>query len=45
MAKKHLHLGQILKKLLFDRAMKAADLAREINIPPPTIHRLGTKTK
>lgn len=42
MSKKYLKLGPILKRLLFDRDMKAADLAREIDIPPPTIHRLIT---
>lgn len=42
MAKKYLHLGNILKRLLFDKDMKPVDLAREVNIPPPTIHRLVT---
>lgn len=42
MAKKYLELGEILKKLLFDRSMKPVQLAREIGIPPPTIHRLIT---
>ncbi len=42
MARKYTQLGTILKKLLFDRGMKPVDLAREINIPPPTIHRLVT---
>lgn len=42
MAQKYLKLGNILKKLLFDNNMKASDLAREVNIPPPTIHRLIT---
>ncbi len=42
MAKKYLSLGKVLKKLLFERDLKPADLAREVNIPPPTIHRLIT---
>jgi len=42
MAKKYLKLGNILKRLLFDRDMKPIDLAREVNLPAPTIHRLIT---
>lgn len=42
MAQKYLKLGSVLKKLLFDHNMKAIDLAREVNLPPPTIHRLIT---
>ena len=42
MAKKYLNLGKKLKKLLFDRGMKPVDLARGVNMPPPTIHRLVT---
>lgn len=42
MAKKYLHIGKILKRLLFDNNMKSVDLARKVNIPPPTIHRLIT---
>jgi SOS-response transcriptional repressor LexA len=42
MAQKYLKLGSILRRLLFDNDMKAADLAREVNIPAPTIHRLIT---
>ena len=40
MAKKYPHLGQRLKKLLFDRNMKPVDLARELDLPQPTIHRI-----
>ena len=40
MAKKYQQLSKILKKLLFDKEMKCVDLAREVNIPQPTIHRL-----
>lgn len=42
MAKIYPKLGCILKKLLFDHDIKPADLSREINLPPPTIHRLIT---
>jgi SOS-response transcriptional repressor LexA len=42
MSKKYLKLSTILKKLLFTHDMKAVDLAREVNVPPPTIHRLIT---
>ena len=42
MAKKYIHLGKILKKLLFDKGIKPADLAREVNLPSPTVHRLVT---
>lgn len=42
MAKEYLQLSRILKRLLFEKDMKPADLARELNIPPPTIHRLVT---
>ena len=40
MAKKYLKLSSILKKLLFDKNMKPIDLARELDLPQPTIHRL-----
>jgi transcriptional regulator with XRE-family HTH domain len=42
MAQKYYKLGDVLRRLLFDWNMKPADLAREVNIPPPTIHRLLT---
>lgn len=42
MAKKFLKLGTVLKTLLFEKNMKPVDLAREVNLPPPTIHRLVT---
>lgn len=42
MSKKYTQLARILKKLLFERNMRPIDLAREANIPPPTIHRLIT---
>ncbi len=42
MAKKISKLGATLKKLLFYKDMRPVDLAREVNLPPPTIHRLIT---
>lgn len=42
MAKKHLKLGQVLKRLLFAHDIRPADLSREVKIPQPTIHRLIT---
>jgi transcriptional regulator with XRE-family HTH domain len=42
MAKKYPRLASILKKLLFERDIKASDLARAVDLPPPTIHRLIT---
>ncbi len=42
MTKKYEHLGQTLKKLLFDKNMRPADLAREANVPVTTIHRIVT---
>lgn len=42
MAKKYPKLSKILKKLLFDKDMKVIDLARQVKLPQPTIHRLVT---
>lgn len=42
MTKKYENLGHILKKLLFDKNMRPADLAREANLPITTVHRLVT---
>ena len=42
MAKKYLNLSKILKKLLFEKDIKAADLSRAVNMPHPTVHRLIT---
>ena len=42
MAKHYPKLSKILRKFLFERDMKPADLAREVNLPQPTIHRLVT---
>lgn len=47
MAKRYTKLSQILKKLLFDKGMSGADLARAVNMPIATIHRLvsGASTR
>lgn len=42
MVKKYPQLSENLRRLLFEKNMKAVDLAREIHIPQPTIHRLIT---
>jgi len=40
MASNYPKLANILKKLLFQKDMRVTDLARELDIPQPTIHRL-----
>ncbi len=35
-------LDEILSRLMFEKKMRAMDLARELNIPQPTIHRIAT---
>lgn len=42
MAKHYLKLSQILKRLLFEKNMRPVDLARELDMPGPTIHRIVT---
>lgn len=42
MAKHYLNLSKILQRLLFEKKMKPVDLAREVNLPQPTVHRLVT---
>lgn len=42
MAKHYPKLSEMLKKLLFERSMKPIQLARELNLPQPTVHRLVT---
>lgn len=42
MAKTYPKLGEILRKFLFEKNMKTIDLAREVNLPQPTVHRLVT---
>lgn len=41
-APKYFKLAENLRKLLFERNMKPIDLAREVNLPQPTVHRLVT---
>lgn len=42
MAKEYPKLSSILKRLLYERDIKPVDLARAVDLPPPTIHRLIT---
>lgn len=42
MAKQYPKLGNILRRLLYEKQMKSIDLAREVKVPQPTIHRLVT---
>lgn len=42
MSKSYPKLSAVLKRLLFQKDMKSVDLARALDIPPPTIHRLVT---
>lgn len=42
MSKKYPNLAKILKKLLFEKDIKPIDLARAVDLPAPTIHRLVT---
>ncbi len=43
MAKKHyLKLSKILQKLLYEKRINASELAREVDLPVPTVHRLVT---
>ncbi len=42
MTKKYVNLSQIIKKILFDKNMRVADLARAIEMPIPTVHRIVT---
>lgn len=34
------NIGKILEKLLFDKKIRATELARETNVPQPTLHRI-----
>ncbi len=42
MAKHYFKLSGILTKLLYNKHMNASALAREVNLPTPTVHRLVT---
>ncbi|MCW5589911.1 MAG: helix-turn-helix domain-containing protein [Legionellales bacterium] len=42
MAKHYLGLSQRLQELLYDKRMNASELAREVGLPVPTVHRLVT---
>ena len=40
--KKTSQLGEVLSRLMFERKLRATDLARELGLPQPTIHRMAT---
>lgn len=42
MAKHFLKLSKILQKLLYDKRMNASELAKEVDLPIPTVHRIVT---
>ena len=42
LAKHYLQLSKILSKLLYDRRLNPSELAREVDLPTPTVHRLVT---
>lgn len=42
MAKHYLGLSNILKKILYERRINPSELARQVKLPSPTIHRLVT---
>ena len=39
---KNTKVGQILKRLMLEKKIRAAELARRVKIPQPTIHRIAT---
>jgi SOS-response transcriptional repressor LexA len=39
---KNTRIGQILNRLMADKKIRAAELARRINLPQPTVHRIAT---
>lgn len=41
---KNTRVGQILNRLMADKKIRVAELARRINLPQPTVHRIATGT-
>jgi SOS-response transcriptional repressor LexA len=39
---KNTRIGQIINRLMADKKIRVAELARRINLPQPTIHRIAT---
>lgn len=39
---KSTRIGQILNRLMADKKIRVAELARQINLPQPTVHRIAT---
>lgn len=42
LAKSYVKLSEVLKRLLYEHRITPSDLARETNLPIPTVHRLTT---
>lgn len=43
-AMKDTRIGQILNRLMAEKKIRVAELARRINLPQPTVHRIATGT-
>lgn len=41
---KNTKIAQILNRLMMDKKIRVAELARRINLPQPTVHRIATGT-
>ena len=41
-AMRNTRIGQILNRLMTEKKIRAAELARRVNLPQPTIHRIAT---
>ncbi|OGT38636.1 MAG: hypothetical protein A3F12_05860 [Gammaproteobacteria bacterium RIFCSPHIGHO2_12_FULL_38_14] len=41
-AMKNTKIGQILNRLMADKKIRATELARQVDLPQPTIHRIAT---
>lgn len=41
---KNTRIGQILNRLMTEKKIRVADLARRVNLPQPTVHRIATGT-
>lgn len=39
---KNTRIGQILRRLMSEKRIRAAELARQVNLPQPTVHRIAT---
>lgn len=41
---KNTRIGQILNRLMAEKKLRVAELARRVNLPQPTVHRIATGT-